>query len=146
MPLSLRESIAQTREIPRSDAVIMGRAELLAPADRDLIEAVFLRNQSAASLARIMGIPERRLQRRVHRLMERLTSPEFLDAARALDYLAEMDARIARLRFCQGLPLRRIALMLNLSYHRLRRRVDRISAQIAALRKFQQEQTFRSAG
>ncbi len=146
MPLSLRENIAQTREIPRSDAVIMGRAELLAQADRDLIEAVLIRNQSAASLARIMGVPERRVQRRVHRLMERLTGREFLDAARALDYLGETDARIARLRFCQGLPLRRISLMLNLSYHRLRRRVDRISAEIAALRKYQQAQAFRSAG
>ena len=135
MPLSLRESIAKTRPLPRTDAVLMGRAELLAPGDRDLLEAVLIRGQPAAALGRIMGVPGARVRKRIRRLCHRLTSAEFLDAARSLNYLARADAKLAKLHFCQGLSQRSLREAMGLSRHALQRRLDGVQAQIATVKR-----------
>jgi len=113
--------------------VLLARAELLGRDDRELIEAVWMRGQSIRSLARLMGVTRHTLRRRLQRLCRHLASRRFLDAARALRHLTPDDADLARRRFCHRQPLRRLALDLGISEHGLRRRLDRISAQIALL-------------
>jgi len=113
----------------------MGRAALLAREDRDLIEAVFVRRQTARSLGRLMGLSPKVIRRRIRRLSRRLASRRFLDAARALPYLAPDEEKLARLHLCQGLTQRQLGLHLGLSTHVLRRRLDRISAQIETIRR-----------
>ncbi len=111
----------------------MGRAELLAREDRDLIEAVLIRCQPTAAVGRMMKLDPRVIRKRVHRLGRRLTSRKFLDAARALPYLTGEDGKIARLYFCQGIAQKRLSEQLGISEHTLRRRLDRISAEIATV-------------
>ncbi|MCD4823971.1 MAG: hypothetical protein K8S55_05150 [Phycisphaerae bacterium] len=135
MPVQLRENIYRTRHIPRTDAVLMGRAELLAPVDRDLIETILIRGQSAASVGRLMKISPRNVRQRVHRLGRRMTSRKFLDAARALPYLAVEDAEIARLYYCQCIPQRELGQRVGLTNHAIRRRLDFITAEIATIRR-----------
>ncbi|MGC9454819.1 MAG: hypothetical protein ACP5HU_08125 [Phycisphaerae bacterium] len=142
MQLSLRENICRKQELPADDEIIRGRIELLSPPEKELLEAVLIRGQSAASLARIMGIPPRTLRDRVRRLSRRLTSRPFLDAARALPYLPAEDAELARLYFCQGLSQRTLARRLGLTSHKLRRRLDRVSAQISAIRRMHRSRSF----
>lgn len=137
MALSLRETICLARELPRTDAVLMGRAEFLSREDRDLVESVLIRGQPAAQIARLAGRTARSVRRRVHRIGRQLTSREFLDAIRALPYLSADDARLARLYFCQNVPQRPLAQRLGLTLHALRRRLDRLSAQIAAIARWQ---------
>ncbi len=135
MPLSLKESICSATRLPRTDAVLKGRARLLATDDRRLIEAVFLNNQPVSMLADIMGISPRGLRSRIRRLCRHMTSRRFLDAARALPYLPPDDARVARMIFCQRLPRAQVADEVGLTVHKLRRRIDRISAQIVTIRR-----------
>ncbi|MFA6135288.1 MAG: hypothetical protein WC869_14850 [Phycisphaerae bacterium] len=135
MAISLRENLCVAERLPRSDSVLMGRAELLKRPDRDLLEAVLVRGQSVAALARIMGADPRSLRVRVRRLGRRLTSRRFLDAARALPYLGKEEAELARLRFCQGATLRELCDHFNVSWHCLRRRLDQVSAQVATVRR-----------
>jgi len=135
MPLSLRESIARSQELPRSDVVLMGRAQLLEQADRDLVEAVLVRGQPASLIARMMGVGPRIVRTRVKRLGRRLVSQRFLDAARALAYLEADDVTLARLRFCGGLNLDALSQRLNVPIYTLRRRLDRISAQIVVIHR-----------
>ena len=113
----------------------MGRAALLAREDRDLIEAIFVRRQTARSLGRLMGLSPKVIRQRTRRLSSRLASRRFVNAARTLPYLAPDDAKLARLHFCQGLNQRQLSLHLGLSTHVLRRRLDRISAQIDTIRR-----------
>lgn len=135
MPLRLRENICRVRQMPRNDDILMGRAELLAVEDRDLIEAILIRGQSTGSVARMIGLTPRIVRSRVYRLGRRLTSQQFLDTARALRYLSAPDALLARLRFCQGATQRQLSHRLGLSCHVLRRRLDHISAQVATIRR-----------
>jgi DNA-directed RNA polymerase specialized sigma24 family protein len=135
MPLPLRESICRQRNLPRDEGVLRGRLELLSDEDRELLESVLLRGQSASSLARIMGVRPRGVRRRVHRLVRRVTARSFLDAARALDYLPAGDAELARLHFCQGLSQRELCRRLKVTSHALRRRLDHITAEIATIRR-----------
>lgn len=133
MPISLRERVCRAAQAPRSDTILMGRAELLAVEDRDLIEAVLIRGQTASSVARLMGWTPKRVRGRVKRLLRRMNSRAFLDAARALPYLAPADAALARLHFCQGLAHRKLCVRLGLTVHAMRRRLDRVSAQIETI-------------
>ncbi len=135
MHLTLRESICIATKLPRNDAILMGRAELLAPKDRDLVEAVLIRGQSTRSVARMMGVSSRAVRSRVCRLGRRLTSRKFLSAARSLSYLSPADADLATLYFCQGLSHRQLSSRMGLSIHLLRRRLDGIAAQIAVISK-----------
>ena len=133
MPILLRESIHKTQKLPRSDTVLMGRAELLAPGDRDLIEAVLIRSQPTVSLGRIMNVDPRKIRKRIYRLGKRIISRKFLDAARALAYLEEEEAKLARLYYCQGIPQRKLAAKLQMSAHQLRRKLDKLGAEITAI-------------
>lgn len=136
MPVLLRESIYQARKLPRTDEILQGRSALLAPEDQALIEAVLIKGQSAVSLGKLLNVPAKTVRKRVHKLSRRLSSRAFLDAARALSYLAPSDARIARLRFCQGKSLGQIAKSQGITLYKLRRMLDRISAEIQSIRRF----------
>jgi len=116
----------------------MGRAELLAPGDRDLIEAILVRSQPTVSLGRIMDVDPRKIRKRVHRLGKRIISRKFLDAARSLAYLGEQEAKLARLYYCEGIPQRKLAVKLQMSTHQLRRKLDKLGAEIAAISRMRQ--------
>lgn len=130
MTLPLNEGTCLAREKPQLDERVLGRAELLGEGDRELIEAVLGRGQSAASVARMMRARPRAIQARVRRLTQRLTSRRFLEAARALPFLSARDAMLARLRYCQGATYEEICRRTGLTLHQVRRHLDRIAAQV----------------
>jgi DNA-directed RNA polymerase specialized sigma24 family protein len=142
MPLSLKESLCESEDLPRSDSVLMGRAELLREDERDVFEAVMIHGQPTASLARMMKVTPAALRKRVHRLAKHLVSEEFLSAARALPYLDRDDAKLARLYFCQRRSQRDLAVQLGMSMHTLRRRLDQLRAQIRTIRRIQRSGQF----
>ncbi len=131
--MQLREVILATRRLPQNDQIIIARAKLLTQKDMALVEAVLIRGQSAASVARLTGLPVRRIRAKVGRLSKRICSREFVEVARALPYLSASDAALARLRFCARVSQRRLSLWLRIKPHLLRRRLDRIRAQIATI-------------
>ena len=135
MALSLRENICSARRLPSDQAILASRAALLLPADRELVEAVLVRGLSAVSVARMTGSTPRRVANRIKKLSQRLASRQFLDTARALPYLSEEEAELARLRFCAGISARRLGEQLGFSPHALRRRLDSLAAQITMMRR-----------
>ena len=137
MALPLMESLCVAKELVRDDEVIMGRAELLDRKDQDLIEAIFMRGQSTASLGRMLGVPARRVRDRAARLRRHLVGRTFLDAARALPYLPREDVALAKRRFCQQATHRELCRELGLTSHALRRRLDQLAAKIATIRRLQ---------
>jgi DNA-directed RNA polymerase specialized sigma24 family protein len=138
MPISLRENIARRVDTPDSESVLMGRAELLARKDRDLLEAVLVRGQPASSLARLMDVSASQVRKRVYRLCRRLNSREFLTAARMLRFLPGEERELARRHFCEGCSQRDLAEQTGRSLHSVRRTLDRVRAKISALAAIQQ--------
>ncbi len=135
MGLPLKESVLQARRLPRNDDLLMERAKLLSREDMELMEAVFVRGQSTRSIARMLGVDVRLLRNRVGRLAKRLASRKFLDAARSLPYLADADAKLARLRYCQGRTLRQLQAHFNVTDHTIRRWLDHVAAQVSMVQR-----------
>lgn len=135
MPISLREDICRVRRVPLDTDVLLGRAELLLADDRRLLDAVLVRGQTIKTLAELMGVSKRRLGNRIRKLIARLSSRDFLLAARVLSYLPREDAMVAQLRYCAGLSERKLASRLGVSSYAVRRRLDRIEAQIVTIRR-----------
>jgi DNA-directed RNA polymerase specialized sigma24 family protein len=133
MTLPLTEGTCLAKEPLKIDARVLGRAELLAEGDRELIRAVLVHGQSAASVARMMRTPPRTIQARVRRLTRRITSRTFLEAARALPYLSPADAALARMRYCQGATYGDLCRDVKLTLHQVRRNLDRIAAQVETI-------------
>ncbi len=136
MALTLRESICSARKLPRDPAILAGRAELLLPDERELIEAILIRGQKVVSVSRMTGLSPRVVSNRVRRISKRMASRQFLDTARSLGFLTREDATVARLKFCAGVSERKLATDMGLSPYLLRRRLDRISAQIVMIKRF----------
>ena len=133
----LRESIAKARKLPKSADLMIARAELLAPRDRALVEAVMLNHQSAEEIGRIAGINPRTVRYRVHKLTRRLASQKFLDAARLLLYLNPREAEVVRRYYCQGQSLRMVASDMGMTLHQVRREIDRLHGEMAYHRREQ---------
>ena len=146
MAVLLKESICLAGGLPADQRVIAGRAELLTPEDRELIEAVLMRGVSLIGVARITGESPGCIRRRFHRLVRRLGSKGFLNAARALSYLSEEDASLARMRFCRGASLRQMCRELGLTIYEVRRRVENVGAKIAMVHRVQQGADVSKAG
>ncbi len=146
MSIQLRENILSARKLPRTDAVLMGRADFLAPDDRDLIEAVMIRCQPTDSLGRMLNVKPHEIRKRVHRLGRRLSSRKFLDAVRALPYLSDEDAELAKLYYCRSLPQRKLSVELGITVHILRRKLDKLSAEIATITRIRRRGAITSQG
>jgi DNA-binding CsgD family transcriptional regulator len=139
MALPLRDGTCLAKEMPLVDDRVLGRAELLAEGDRELIEAVLVRGQSAASVARMMKARPRTVQSKVRRLTRRLTSRPFIEAARALPFLSPRDAVLARMRYCQGATCKSLCQGMKLTLHQVRRNLDRIAAQVETISRISRE-------
>ena len=109
MGLSLRESIARSIPRVREDALIESRADLLPAADRDLVLAVWTYHQPTRMVADMRGTSAHAVRRRLHLLIDRLHSDEFIGAARVMRLLNPGQAEVARLHFCYGLSVRATA-------------------------------------
>ncbi len=120
MPIRLKESIARSREVVRDDRIVEGRSEFLAPADRDLLRAIWLDGQPTQRMALLAGSTPRRVRYRVRQLIRHIHSESFLAAARALPRLRGRHAELARRHFCEGLSERATARAMVLSYHDVR--------------------------
>jgi len=141
MALSLQEKLHRGGRLPSSEAVLLGRARLLARLDADLIEAVVVRGQPTRVVARLMGLKARAVRDRVNRLVRRMASRSFIDAARAMPCLPPADAELAKLRFCEGHTQRGLCQRLGLTSHELRRRLDRVTAQIETISRMRSRGT-----
>lgn len=126
MALSLKESIARCQRIASDDQIVTGRSKLLGRADRVLVRAVWIDNQSTRQVAALLGVTRSCVRQRVRRIVKHMHSEDFLAAARLLPELTGRHALVARLHFCQGLSCRAAADKTGIPYHEFRRLVDEV--------------------
>jgi hypothetical protein len=139
MSASVENAVLRKRRPVCDEAVLAGRAELLDRADRDLLLGVWVHRGSVELMAHLAGCHPQTIRRRVRKLLERIESPAFLSAARALSLLPARQAQIARLHFCQNRSLRQIARECGLSLHEVRRQVHEIRGAMAGIDALRRE-------
>ena len=140
MVMRLKEAIARACNRIRDDAVVEARAQLLPPADRDLLLAVWMHHQPTRMLARMCRRSPRAVRRRVRTLIDRLHSERFVGAARAMRFLNPQQAELARLHLCHGLSVRSSGRAIGVGYHRARRLAAEVEGLIRGLKGVANEQ------
>jgi hypothetical protein len=121
MPIRLKEAIARSRPLlARDPQTIENRSQLLAPGDSALVKAIWVHNRPSWEVAALTGLAARALRRRLYRLVERMHSPEFLEAARAMPLLSAEQAAVARHHLLAGKSLLATSQATGLSYFRVR--------------------------
>lgn len=127
------ESIDMRRRLRREMVdVIVARSSVLAPADAALVQSVYGDGRSIASVAVLLGCDERKVRRRVKRLVARLGSAPFLYVLSHRHTWPSSRRRVAEACFLRGLSIRQAADELKLTYHAVRRQVEAVGALIQA--------------
>jgi len=132
MPRTLRYSLLVRFGYPRflaDDGLLESRMGFLAEADRDLIHAGLVVGHPIMQMARMLGVTPRRVRHRVQRLVERMNSPVFVGASRAVHLLNRLQTKVARIHIFEGHSLRRTADEAGVSVETVRR----VLAEIAGL-------------
>lgn len=104
--------------------VLIDRAKLLRPEDRVLVEQVYVNHARPVDLAQLQGVDRRVLERRLKRLLERVTSEEFLFVHSHLSSFDPAMKKVAKRVFLQGYSLRETATMTGMGLTRVRRLKD----------------------
>lgn len=93
------------------------------------------RGNSIRQLARLIGIDDTILARRIRRLAERLLDGQYIDCLRNRNRFTTVEMAIARDYFLTGLSIKTIAAEHGFSYYRTRETIRRIQRLLAAIRQ-----------
>jgi DNA-directed RNA polymerase specialized sigma24 family protein len=108
---------ARKREIAEA---VVARSEWLPQDEQALVRAVFRNGQSAAQVARLMGVEPRRVRRRVHRIVKRVMAPTFVLVVQQREQWSGTRRRVAEACFVRGLSIREASIELGVSLHTVR--------------------------
>ncbi|TVQ53441.1 MAG: hypothetical protein EA377_07970 [Phycisphaerales bacterium] len=101
-------------------------ARYLDPSDAALLRSVYDHGMSATQLARAVGAKPYALQRRLRRIVQRMTSPEFRYVLRHRRTWPDQRRKIVEAVFLRGEGQRPTAATCGVTVHRVRQEIDRV--------------------
>lgn len=108
--------------------LLRARAQILGGKDKALME-MYLKNGSTFSqMARLAGVSESTISRRVHRLVRRLLDGEYIRCLRKRGQLDLLEQAIARDYFLEGLSRKKIALKREVTAYQVRKTLKKIKS------------------
>ena len=108
--------------------MIQEGAQHLPEAEKNLIDAVFLRGDPIAKVAREVAADPRRLSRQVHRIAHRVLDPRFRYVAAHQSRWRPTRRKVASACVLEGLSIRDAAEKLRLSQYTVRKHKEAIDA------------------
>lgn len=102
------------------------RAELLTGTDRALMQMYLDNANTFRQMARLAGINEANIARRIHKLIRRLLDGQYITCLQNRDKLTQEQIEMARDYFIVGLPMSEIADRYETSYYAVRQTMKRI--------------------
>ncbi|HUW20326.1 MAG TPA: hypothetical protein VMW16_13590 [Sedimentisphaerales bacterium] len=106
--------------------LLRSRVSLLTGEDRLLMTMYLENGNSYRQMARLAGVNEANIARRIQRLSRRLIEGEYILCLRNRDRLTEDEMALAREHFLLGLPQRKIAEKRKWTLYQVRKTVERI--------------------
>lgn len=101
--------------------ILRSRLGLLSGADRVLMTMYVQNGNSFRQIARVQGVSETCVARKVHKIARRLTDGQYIRCLRHSGRLTPSQMAIARDFFLRGLAMSRIAARRDSSVHRVRK-------------------------
>lgn len=100
--------------------LLRSRLNLLSGTDKLLMTMYIEHGNSFRQIARVRGVTETSIARRIRAIAKRLTDGPYIDCLRNRDKLTSCQLSIAKDYYLMGLSMRRIAAKRQWSYYRVR--------------------------
>ena len=110
------------------------RASLLTGKDRLLMIMYLERGNSYRQMARLAGVAETSIARRIQKITERLIDGEYITCLRNRDKFTRTEMAVANDYFLLRLPQRKIAAKRNYSVYRVRKILKRVRQLVQTIR------------
>lgn len=106
--------------------MLRSRANMLSGTDKVLMTMYLEKGNSIRQMARLAGVSEAAIARRIRRITKRLTRGKYITCLRNRDKFTERQMAVAKDHFLLGHTFKSIAERHNLSLYRVRQTVRRI--------------------
>jgi len=118
---NITEQTSKTRDLHRGRIELLaGRLNLLSGTDKVLMTMYIKHGNSIRQIARIRGVSETSIARRIRAISERLTEGPYIDCLRSRDKLTDLQLAVAKDYYLKGLSMKRIAKKRCWSCYRVR--------------------------
>ena len=115
--------------------LLRSRVELLTGKDK-LLMTMYLKNgNSFRQMARLAGVNEANIARRIHKLIKRLMDGNYITCLRNRGKFSKTEMNIARDYFLMGLSINKIANKQRATYYRVRQTMKKIQQLVIILNK-----------
>ncbi len=101
--------------------LLQRRAEILGATDRALVLMYLEKGSCFSEIARVAGLNEANVARRIHKLIARLLDGKYITCLRHRAVLGKLNLAIAKDRLIEGLSVRQIAARRRTTVYRVRR-------------------------
>ncbi len=106
--------------------LLRSRVNLLTGKDKLLMTMYLENGNSFRQMARLAGVNEANVARRIHRVTKRLIDGEYITCLRNRDKFTQTEMSIAKDYFLGGLSMRKIAIKRHHSYYQIRQTLKKI--------------------
>jgi len=115
--------------------LLRSRVNLLTGKDKLLMTMYLEKGNSFRQMARLAGVNETIIARRIHKVMEQLTGGEYVTCLQHRNKLTRTEMTIAKDYFLTGLSMKKIATRRHLTYYHVRRILKGIEQIISTIRQ-----------
>jgi len=115
--------------------LLRSRVNLLTGKDRLLMTMYLEYGNSFRQIARLAGVNDTIIARRIRKLIKRLIDGEYITCLRNRNKFTKTEMAIAKDYFLMGLSMKKIAAKQRLTYYRVRETLKKIQRVISAIRQ-----------
>jgi predicted DNA-binding protein YlxM (UPF0122 family) len=115
--------------------LLLSRVDLLEGKDKLLMTMYIENGNSFRQMARLTGVNESNIARRIHRITERLINCKYITCLRNHEKFKKNELDIARDYFLEGQSIKKIAQRCNSTYYSIRKTIKKIRLFIELVEK-----------
>jgi len=115
--------------------LLRSRANLLSGRDKLLMTMYLEKGNSFRQMARLAGVNETIIARRIRKVTNRLMESEYIVCLRNRDKFTKTEMAIAKDHFLIGLSMKKIAIRRHLTFYRVRETLRKIRQTITTIQR-----------
>jgi predicted DNA-binding protein YlxM (UPF0122 family) len=112
--------------------LLRGRADLLTGKDKALMTMYLEHGNSFRQMARVAGVTEVTIARRIRKLTDRLIDGHYITCLRSRGKFTALEMTVARDYFLTGLSMKNIAAKRHSTFYRIRKMLEKIRLVVTA--------------
>ena len=130
-----QEMLSDENEYRKRIDLLRSRANLLSGRDKLLMTMYLEKGNSFRQMARLAGVNETIIARRIRKVTNRLMESEYIVCLRNRDKFTKTEMAIAKDHFLIGLSMKKIAIRRHLTFYRVRETLRKIRQTITTIQR-----------